>query len=637
MDRQEILGKIFKKKTFAKKRGKRYMRRKREIKELQLDLDNSYRSKRKKRKKKGFAIVLATGICILTAGFAVRASGVLATGSRNPLSEPVTRDISVTVFNSQQLSIQQKLLVNNIPSKVLETDPVTFGFETALLVENETVTTYKREEPIDFSGDYTTMEGVITFRGNHHRTSPSYGIATLEEKVFDTDKIWHVNTGSLNKTAYGGDGEWSGSCWTGQPLLVRWEEQTRKAMNLYEEKKQKEGLTEVIYATCDGNIYFLDLEDGTATRDKISLGFPVKGTGSLYPSGVPLYFVGAGDSMGEECARTFIIDLIQGKIIYEYGYDDEFSLREDNNRFHAYDSSPLIDVETDTLIQPGENGILYTMKLNTKYDGTTVSISPENMVKWRYTTKHSREDGYWLGMESSAVAWKGYLYIADNCADLMCIDLNTMEVVWVQDTIDDTNASPVFEVNEEDGTAYLYISTSLHFTKDEKNSGEIKLFKINAATGEIVWEIPYSCETVSMVSGGVQATALLGDKNLSDLVYFAVARTGGLDRGQLVAIDRKTGEEAWHCDMEYYTWSSPVALYDQNGDGYIILCDSKGNMFLIDGRSGKLYDRINLGGANIEASPAAFENTIVVGTRGVGLKSNILGAKGKRIYGIRVK
>ena len=42
-------------------------------------------------------------------------------------------------------------------------------------------------------------------------------------------------------------------------------------------------------------------------------------------------------------------------------------------------------------------------------------------------------------------------------------------------------------------------------------------------------------------------------------------------------------------------------------------------------------------GANIEASPAAFENTIVVGTRGIGLKSNILGAKGKRIYGIRVK
>lgn len=613
------------------------MKKRNKIKRFEIDLDNIHGKKHKKQKKTAFAVLLAAGVCVLAAGFAVRASGILATGSSHPLSDPVTRDSSMTVFNSQQLSIQQRLFANNKPSTVSATSPSVFGFETALLVENQPRTTYQREEAIDFSGEYTTMEGVITFRGNNYRTSPSYGIVALEEKKFDKDSIWHVNTGSLNKTAYGGDGEWSGSCWTGQPLIVRWEKETRLAMNLYEEKKQKEGLTEVIYATCDGNIYFLDLEDGTPTRDKISLGFPVKGTGSLYPSGIPLYFIGAGDSMGEDCARSFIVDLIQGKIIYEYGYDDEFSVREDNNRFHAYDSSPLIDVETDTLIQPGENGILYTMKLNTKYDKTTVSISPEHMVKWRYTTNHSRKDGYWLGMESSAVAWKGYLYVADNCADLMCIDLNTMEVIWVQDTIDDTNASPVFEVNEEDGTAYLYISTSLHFTKDEKNRGEIKLFKINAATGEIVWEIPYQCETVSMISGGVQATALLGDKNLSDLVYFAIARTGGLDQGQLVAIDRKTGEEAWHCDMQYYTWSSPIALYDNKGDGYVILCDSKGNMFLIDGRTGKLYDRINLGGANIEASPAAFENTIVVGTRGVGLKSNILGAKGKRIYGVLVK
>ncbi len=29
----------------------------------------------------------------------------------------------------------------------------------------------------------------------------------------------------------------------------------------------------------DGNVYFLDLEDGTPTRDKIVLGMPIKGTG----------------------------------------------------------------------------------------------------------------------------------------------------------------------------------------------------------------------------------------------------------------------------------------------------------------------------------------------------------------------
>ncbi|GEM_PF-4356534 len=45
---------------------------------------------------------------------------------------------------------------------------------------------------------------------------------------------------------------------------------------------------------------------------------------------------------------------------------------------------------------------------------------------------------------------------------------------------------------------------------------------------------------------------------------------------------------------------------------------------MVDGLSGKLYDTINLGKI-IEASPAAFENTIVVGT------------KGQKIYGITVK
>ena len=68
-------------------------------------------------------------------------------------------------------------------------------------------------------------------------------------------------------------------------------------------------------------------------------------------------------------------------------------------------------------------------------------------------------------------------------------------------------------------------------------------------------------------------------------------------------------------------WSSPVAVYDAKGDGYIIQCDSDGNMFLIDGRTGVLKSTVNLG-KNIEASPAVFGNTIVVGTRG------------KKIYGI---
>lgn len=595
---------------------------------------------KQKKHNRGKKILIITGACIIAAGgvaAGVRASGVLARGSSHPLSAPIVSNETIPVIAQDNLTTEQRLLTIGYPSMVSASNPLNFGMDTALMVNDVLTDSYVRTDEIHFTEDYTSLEGIITFRGNNYRNTASYGIADIVKKKFNTKNTWYAKTGSLQRTAYGGDGEWSGSCWTGQPLIIRWPEDTKQAMNLYDNKKAKKDLVEVIYSTCDGNIYFLDLEDGTPTRDTISLGFPIKGTGSLYPNGVPLYFVGAGDSMGDECARAFIVDLIEGKIIYEYGYDEEFSLREDNNRFHAYDSAPLIDVNTDTLIQPGENGVLYTMKLNTVYDGKSVSINPDEVVKLRYTTTRSREDGYYLGMESSASIWDNYMYIADNCGDLICIDLNTMKEVWVQDTDDDTNASPVFEANEEDGTAYIYIATSLHFTKDENNSGTVKLKKINAATGEIVWEVPYDCKTVSLISGGVQATALSGQNNLSDLVYFVVARTGGMDNGKLVALDKKTGMEVWHLDMEYYSWSSPLALYDKDGNGYVILCDSKGNMFLIDGVTGELYDTINLGGANIEASPAAFENQIVVGTRGIGLKANLLGAKGKRIYGITVE
>lgn len=549
-------------------------------------------------------------------------------GSKGSLSAPVAGDDVAPVFNMTALSDYQKLLETNKPIAVNATDPSIFGFKSALMI-NDMVqeSAYRRVNEIVFGkgNEYTSMQGVITFRGNNYRSSAVYGVADITYEKFDTKKTWTVDTGKLKKTVK--DGYWTGSCWTGQPLIVRWDAKTRSEMNLYSKKKEKEDLVEVIYATADGRIYFMDLEDGSKTRDTISLGYPIKGTASIYPNGSPLYFVGAGDSMGEDCARTFVINLLTGSVIYEYGYDDPFSERTDNDHFTAFDSSPLIDVETDTLIQPGENGILYITHLNTSYNGTTVSIDPDEVIKWRYTTDRSRaaEDTYWLGMESSAVAWNGYLYVADNCGDLICLDLNTMETVWVANTQDDTNCSPVLEEDPFTGTAYIYLSTSLHWTQDDTAHGEIPIYKFNAATGEVVWQRTYNCYTVSGVSGGVQSTALLGENKLSDLVYFTIARTGGDTKGKLVALSKRTGGEVWSCEMSDYTWSSPLALYDTAGNGYLIVCDSTGNMYMIDGMTGNLLDTINLGGSNIEASPSAFENTIVVGTRG------------KEIYGIKVK
>lgn len=70
-----------------------------------------------------------------------------------------------------------------------------------------------------------------------------------------------------------------------------------------------------------------------------------------------------------------------------------------------------MDAETDTRIYPGENGILYLIRLNTKYDlnSGTLSIDPGRTVKWRYYGTRSSAESFWLGMEDSAAIYKGYI------------------------------------------------------------------------------------------------------------------------------------------------------------------------------------------------------------------------------------
>ena len=81
-----------------------------------------------------------------------------------------------------------------------------------------------------------------------------------------------------------------------------------------------------------------------------------------------------------------------------------------------------------------------------------------------------------------------------------------------------------------------------------------------------------------------------------------------------MALDKKTGAEVWRVRLNHYVWSSPLGIYDSQGNGYIVQCDSDGNMMLFDGLTGELYDSVSLG-KNIEATPAAYGNTVVVGTR----------------------
>lgn len=493
------------------------------------------------------------------------------------------------------------------PHSVDGTEPERLISSTAIMVDGEVVEQYESDYEINFDlpERYTELEGIVTFRGDNFRSGAAYGTAAVSSKTLT--KAWSKSTSGLSDT----DGiYWSGSGWTGQPLIVKWPEATRKNISaMYDWAREKEGLVEVIYATLDGHVYFYELTSGEYTREPLNLGFNYKGAGALDPRGYPILYVGSGVDSVNGRSRVKIVNLIDNSVMFEFGHNETFA----NRGWHMFDSSPLVSAETDQLIYPGENGILYIIHLNTKYNEQTgeLSVDPDNIVKWKYNGVRSGSR-YWLGVESSAAIINNYIFLADNGGNLMCLDLNTLELVWVQDVLDDTNCSPVVDV--EDGHPYIYISTSFHYGWRSYSTAAIPIFKINAETGEIVWRTDYTCYTVQDLSGGVQGTIAVGKNKLSDMIFVPIARTPGASSGTLAALKKDTGEVVWEKETSMYSWSSPVDFYDADGNGYLLYCNSGFNMFLIDGKTGEQLDYMNLGG-NIEASPAMYGNYAVVGTR----------------------
>jgi outer membrane protein assembly factor BamB len=207
----------------------------------------------------------------------------------------------------------------------------------------------------------------------------------------------------------------------------------------------------------------------------------------------------------------------------------------------------------------------------------------------------------------------------------------TMTPVWVFDGVDDTDSTMVLDWCEEDQRLYLYSGCEVknHPSRHRPNGknpdhlGYIR--KQCAATGEVLWYHNYKCALDRAVTGGTIATLVSGKagSDISHLVIFKVSKTlnvgGG---GVLVAVDKKSGEKVWEKILPSYGWSSPVGVYTEDGRGYIVHCDSVGDMRLIRGTTGETLRRINLG-SNVEASPAVWGNMIVVGTRGqriIGIK-----------------
>ena len=75
--------------------------------------------------------------------------------------------------------------------------------------------------------------------------------------------------------------------------------------------------------------------------------------------------------------------------------------------------------------------------------------------------------------------------------------------------------------------------------------------------------------------------------------------------------------------MDYYSWASPIDLYDKAGNCYIFFTDVYGTIYLIDGLSGQIIVKRKTD-CVWESSPVAWGNRIVVGSRGKKIVSFVI-------------
>jgi len=482
--------------------------------------------------------------------------------------------------------------------------------------------------PIHFGmpENYSSL-GVTTFRGNNFRNSATWGIATITQErlairyqigVGRMERSTTITCAQANCTTQNCTQEhrrtvrWTGVGWPGQPAIVQWDPEVQQMMNLHPNMQDKEGLVEVIYGALDGFIYFFELETGQETRPRINVGEPAKGSVSVDPRGYPILFVGQGDLMRGDRFGKYVFSLIDGSELFFLNGRDQFSMR----MWGAFDGTPLIDAANDRMILIGENGIVYSMELNTVFDRSlrTVSIDPV-ISRYRYTGSRV------LGTENSPVGFSHYLFFADNSGLIQCLDLRTLEPVWLFNAGDDTDATIVAEWEEHHQRLVLYTATSVDL---QGHGGSAHIRKLNAANGDLLWEYSVRAHFNPAFNGGVLATPVLGKHDIDNLVIFWVAQVIGRNGGgALIAFDKETGEIVWETNLPVFGWSSPVAVYTDDGTSYLVVSDAQGDMRLIRGTTGEVLDRIRLG-SNVEASPAVFGNFLVVGTRG------------ERIFGIEI-
>ena len=214
--------------------------------------NSKHKGRRNSRQTRNIILIAGYAAAIIILVFAFICLGIY----RSTISDPVSPTDSTTASQDVQHPTQDNTDPPTDPPTEPPTEPQptldmgqhesanpnSYGVKWDIIVNNSVTGSYNRKDPISFSdptrASYFALPGIATFRGSNFRDGATYGMVNVVNNTLTN--LWEKEISSMPKGV--SEGYWTGCGWTGQPLMVQWDEETKQIMNLYPDKKRKRTL-----------------------------------------------------------------------------------------------------------------------------------------------------------------------------------------------------------------------------------------------------------------------------------------------------------------------------------------------------------------------------------------------------------
>ncbi|MDI6891472.1 MAG: PQQ-binding-like beta-propeller repeat protein [Actinomycetota bacterium] len=424
------------------------------------------------------------------------------------------------------------------------------------------------------------VRGVLRFRGNSTNTFYGQGPVPRSPEI-----LWSYPVGEPMSSLSSLKTEtkrWAGTGWTGQPVIVEWEDKTW-----------------VIFGAFDGAVHFVNAETGKDILKPFQTGDIIKGSVAFDPDGYPLIYFGSRDNH----FRIVALDHDSPTLLWKLSaYSVKNRVWNDD-----WDCCPLI--LDDHLFEGGENSHFFIIKLNRGYDVEgKVGVEPEILLDFpafdRDLFRKIRDRN--VSIENSPALFGDTVYFANGGGMVYGIDIGGLKEGWGEFPVrfefwmgDDVDASVVID---DEGKLYVCAELERGLSR-ALELGQVVKLDPEKSENPVVWSI--SVPARGKAKGGVWATPALHRG-----VLFVPTNPG-----DLLAVDAKTGEVLWKKEFPPHFWSSPAVV-----DDVLITCDAGGYVRAYDVKNPRVepkevWEARIPGGAVIESTPVVWKGKIFVGAR----------------------